>query len=274
MKKHSGIKGSVAAYPHILWMALFIVLPLIFVIYFAFTDTEGSFTLDNIFALSEHVNTFTLSVSLSVIATFFCFLLGYPLAYIMAKAGEKGQKALIMLLMLPMWTNLLIRTYSMMAIMDDGGILNSLLTLTGLPKLHLIGTKGAVILGMAYDFFPYMVLPIYTAISKLDKSLTEAAEDLGCSRLKTIFKIVLPLSSSGIISGITMVFVPSISTFYISQKLGGGTFDLLGDTIERQFQNVSTYNIGAAISLVMMVLVLLSLWIMNRFTDKEGGEAL
>lgn len=274
MKKHSGIKGSVAAYPHILWMVLFIVLPLLFVIYFAFTDTEGSFTLDNIFALSEHVNTFTLSVSLSVIATFFCFLLGYPLAYIMAKAGEKGQKALIMLLMLPMWTNLLIRTYSMMAIMDDGGILNSILTLTGLPKLHLIGTKGAVIFGMAYDFFPYMVLPIYTAISKLDKSLTEASEDLGCSRLKTIFKIVLPLSSSGIISGITMVFVPSISTFYISQKLGGGTFDLLGDTIERQFQNVSTYNIGAAISLVMMVLVLLSLWIMNRFTDKEGGEAL
>lgn len=271
MKKHSGIKGSAAAYPHIVWMVLFTVLPLLFVIYFAFTDPEGSFTLDNIFALSEHVNTFTLSVSLSVIATFFCFLLGYPLAYIMAKAGDRGQKALIMLLMLPMWTNLLIRTYSMMAIMDDGGILNLLLTSTGLPKLHLIGTKGAVIFGMAYDFFPYMVLPIYTAISKLDKSLTEAAEDLGCSKLKTIFKVVLPLSSSGIISGITMVFVPSISTFYISQKLGGGTFDLLGDTIERQFQNVSTYNIGAAISLVMMVLVLLSLWIMNRFTDNEGS---
>lgn len=270
MKKHT-LSGRIAAYPHILWAVMFIVLPLLFVVYFAFTGTDGTFTWDNILGLSEHKGTFALSVSLSVIATFFAFIFGYPLAYIMAKSGAKTKKVLMMLMMLPMWTNLLIRTYSMMAIMDDGGILNSILTSIGLAKVHLIGTKGAVIFGMAYDFFPYMVLPIYTVIEKIDKSLLEAAGDLGASHIKTLFKVVLPLSKSGIISGITMVFVPSISTFYISQKLGGGTFDLLGDTIERQFQNISTYNAGAALSLVMMLLVLLSLWIMNRFSDGEGG---
>ena len=265
------ISGKIAAFPHILWMIMFIVLPLIFVMYFAFTTVDGSFTFDNITALSEHTTTFALSVSLSIIATFFCLLLGYPLAYIMARSGQRGQKVLMMLLMLPMWTNLLIRTYSMMAIMDEGGILNGVLSSLGLPKVHLIGTKGAVVFGMAYDFFPYMVLPIYTVISKIDTRLLEAASDLGCNPFKVLTKVVLPLSVSGIISGITMVFVPSISTFYISQKLGGGTFDLLGDTIERQFQNVNTYNTGAAISLVMMILVLISLWVMNRFTDNEGG---
>ena len=259
MKKHSSL-GRLAAYPHIVWMVLFIVFPLLFVIYFAFTNADGAFTMDNIYALAEHTETFALSVSLSVIATFFCFIFGYPLAYIMAKSGPNTKKVLMILLMLPMWTNLLIRTYSMMAIMDDGGILNGVLTSLGLAKVHLIGTKGAVIFGMAYDFFPYMVLPIYTGTK------------MGTSALA--FWKMLPLSKSGIISGITMVFVPSISTFYISQKLGGGTFDLLGDTIERQFQNIATYNIGAAISLVMMVLVLLSLFIMNKFSGEEGGVRL
>lgn len=270
MKNSHSISGKIAAYPHLVWSALFILLPLLFVVYFALTTPDGTFTLDNIFALSEHTHTFLLSVSLSVIATFFCLVLGYPLAYIMARSGKGAQKVLIMLLMLPMWTNLLIRTYSMMAIMDDGGILNGLLLKLGLPKIHLIGTKGAVIFGMAYDFFPYMVLPIYTTVSKIDKSLLEAAGDLGANHIRTMMRVVLPLSSSGIISGVTMVFVPSISTFYISQKLGGGTFDLLGDTIERQFQNVNTYNTGAAISLVMMILVLASLWIMNKFSNEEG----
>ena len=268
--EHKSISGKIAAYPHILWMIMFIVLPLFFVMYFALTNANGDFTFDNILALKEHMHTFALSVSLSVIATFFCFILGYPLSYIMARADKKKQKIMMMLIMLPMWTNLLIRTYSMMAIMDDGGILNGILSHFDLGKVHLIGTKGAVIFGMAYDFFPYMVLPLYTAVSKIDTSLLEAASDLGCSHIKALLKVILPLSSSGIISGVTMVFVPSISTFYISQKLGGGTFDLLGDTIERQFQNVNTYNVGAAISLVMMILVLLSLWVMNRFAD--NGE--
>ncbi|MBE7035317.1 MAG: ABC transporter permease [Ruminococcaceae bacterium] len=268
------ISGKIAAYPHIVWTVLFIVLPLLFVAYFAFTTPDGAFTFENIFALGDHKVTFILSVSLSLIATLCCFIVGYPLAFLMARARPKNQKMLITLLMLPMWTNLLIRTYSMMALMDDAGIINGILTALDVGAVRMIGTKTAVVFGMAYDFFPYMVLPIYTAICKIDNSVLEAASDLGGNPIQVMTKVIFPLSSSGIVSGITMVFVPSISTFYISQKLGGGTFDLLGDAIERQFQNVSTYNVGAAMSLVMMVLVLLSLWFMNRFTDgTEGGTA-
>ena len=268
-KTKTGFWGKMTAAPHILWSILFILAPLIFVIYYSFTDVTGAFTFGNILALEYHTSTFFLSVSLSVIATFICFIVGYPLAYFIASYKEKSQKIMITLLMLPMWTNLLIRTYSMMAIMDDGGFLNSILEALNWGKVHLIGTKGAVIFGMVYDFLPYMVLPIYTIISKLDVNLTEAARDLGCNQFQVVRKVILPLSKAGIISGITMVFVPSISTFYISQKLGGGTFELIGDTIERQFQNVSTYNVGAAISLVMMILVLVSLTIMNRFSEEE-----
>ncbi len=263
--------GKIAAAPHIFWSLLFIIAPLIFVVYYTFTTPEGSFTLDNMLALENHIGTFVLSVTMSFIATFICFIIGYPLAYIIARSKESSQKIMVMLLMLPMWTNLLIRTYSMMAIMDDGGLINSVLEYFSLSRIHIIGTKGAVIFGMVYDFLPYMVLPIYTTIAKLDKTMLEAAADLGCNNMKTIAKVVLPLSTSGIVSGITMVFVPSISTFYISQKLGGGTFELIGDTIERQFQNISTYNVGAAISLVMMILVLISMAIMNRFAEDEGG---
>lgn len=271
MEKIRGGLGRLAAAPHIFWTVLFTVAPLLFVAYYTFTTPDGAFTLDNIFSLKEHIHTFILSMSLSVIATFICFLVGYPLAYTIAKSGEKSQKIMITLVMLPMWTNLLIRTYSMMAIMDDGGFLNTVLSSIGVGRVHLIGTKGAVIFGMVYDFLPYMVLPIYTTIAKLDTSLLEAAGDLGCNHFKTLTRVVLPLSSSGILSGVMMVFVPSISTFYISQKLGGGTFELIGDTIERQFQNSSTYNVGAAISLVMMLLVLISLAIMNKFAEEDKG---
>lgn len=271
MKKNEKNFGRYAALPHIVWTVLFIAAPLLFVIYYTFTNTDGTFTLENIFALKDHAETFSLSISLSIIATFICFLIGYPLAYIISKSRESSQKIMVMLLMLPMWTNLLIRTYSMMAIMDDGGFLNTILKLLSLGELHLIGTKGAVIFGMVYDFLPYMVLPIYTTISKLDRNLIEAASDLGCNNIHVLTKVILPLSTSGIISGVTMVFVPSISTFYISQKLGGGTFELIGDTIERQFQNVSTYNVGAAISLVMMIMVLISLAVMNGFAESDGG---
>ena len=184
----------------------------------------------------------------------------------MARAKPKTQKIFVMLLMLPMWTNLLIRTYSLMAILDNGGILNTLLG----TSFQIVGTKGAVIFGMVYDFLPYMVLPIYTCLSKIDKNMWEAAADLGCNLPMTLVKVILPLSRSGIISGVTMVLVPSISTFYISQKLGGGTFELIGDTIERQFVS-GALNVGAAISLVMMILILISLTIMNKFGDTDDG---
>ncbi|MBE6631852.1 MAG: ABC transporter permease [Ruminococcaceae bacterium] len=274
MKKKSFV-ASVAAVPHIFWSILFIVAPLLIVLYYAFTDPNGSFTFENIIGLSEHTQTFLLSIEMSVIATFCCLLVGYPIAYIIARSPVRRQRFLIMLIMLPMWTNLLIRTYSMMAILDDGGLLNTILTSIDIKAVHIVGTKGAVIFGMAYDYLPYMILPIYTVISKIDNNLLEAAQDLGASQIKVMTRVILPLSVSGIISGITMVFVPSISTFYISQKLGGGTFELIGDTIERQFQNSSTYNIGAAISLVMMILILISLAVMNKFTDNDGeGEII
>ena len=274
MNGKKNLLRSAAAAPHIVWTIMFIAAPLLFVIYYAFTDSNGSFTLDNIMSLGNYSETFLLSVCFAMIATVICLLVAYPLAYAISRTGERTQRVLVMLAMLPMWMNLLIRTYSMLAILDDGGIINRLLTSRGMSELHIIGTPGAVIFGMVYNFFPYMLLPIYTTMSKMDIRLIEAAQDLGCNSFGVLRHVILPLSASGVISGITMVFVPSISTFYISQKLGGGTFDLIGDTIERQFQRPDTYNVGAAISLVMMVLILISIAIMNRFAgddDSTGG---
>ncbi|MBQ8432534.1 MAG: ABC transporter permease [Clostridia bacterium] len=268
MKKQS-VFERLANAPHLVWSALFIIAPLLFVVYFAFTDRDGGFTLENILSLSSYSGTFVMSLGFSLIATTVCFLIGYPLAYCMSRASEKSRTILMVLLMLPMWISLLIRTYSLMALLDNGGLVSTFLTRLGFQKLTFIGTEGAVILGMIYDFLPYMVLPIYTSMTKLDKRYLEAANDLGCNGWQTLFKVILPLTTPGIVSGVTMVFVPSISTFYISQKLGGGSFDLLGDTIERQFQNAVTYHTGAAISLVMMILILISLAVMNKFSDSE-----
>lgn len=273
MRKRSFLEGF-AAVPHLVWALLFIIAPLIFVIFFAFTDTYGNFTLDNITMLSSYAHIFVLSVCFALIATVICLLIGYPLAFFISRLKPSHQKFMVILLMLPMWISLLIRTYSLMALLDNGGLLNTFLDSIGIGRIKIIGTSGAVILGMVYDFLPYMVLPIYTSISKLDPRYFEAASDLGCNNVKTLFSVALPLSVPGIVSGVTMVFVPSISTFYISQKLGGGAFDLIGDTIERQFQNVSTYNIGAAISLVMMILILISVAVMNKFSDSDGEEMI
>ena len=273
MKKKNSLMRSIAAAPHVFWAILFIVLPLIIVVYYAFTNADGKFDLGNIASLTDYAPIFGLSLELAVIATAICLLVGYPLAYFISKAKPKNQKIFIMLLMLPMWTNLLIRTYSIMALMDNGGFINTLLMKAldvDEPVIKFIGTKGAVIFGMVYDFLPYMVLPIYTCISKIDKHMWEAASDLGCTPVQTMARVILPLSMSGIISGVTMVLVPSISTFYISQKLGGGTFEVIGDTIERQFVT-GALNVGAAISLVMMILILISITVMNRFSDEDGG---
>ena len=273
MKKKNSLMRSISAAPHVFWAILFIVLPLIIVVFYAFTDADGHFDLGNITALTDYAPIFGLSIELAVIATTICLLLGYPLAYFISKAPPKKQKFYIMLLMLPMWTNLLIRTYSIMALMDNGGIVNTILMQAlnlDEPVIKFVGTKGAVIFGMVYDFLPYMVLPIYTCVSKIDPRMWEAASDLGCTPVQTLTKVILPLSMSGIISGVTMVLVPSISTFYISQKLGGGTFEVIGDTIERQFVT-GALNVGAAISLVMMILILISISIMNRFSDEDGG---
>ncbi len=268
MKKTS-LFQKIAAAPHILWAVLFIVAPMIFVLYFAFTDAEGKFALSNIASLSQYGNVFVLSIAFALIATAICLVIGYPLAYFMSRQSPRAQKILMVLVMLPMWCNLLIRTYALMALLDNGGLLNALLEKLGLHKVSIVGTNFGVILGMVYDFLPYMVLPIFTAMTKLDKRYIEASHDLGCNGWQTMTRVIMPLTVSGVISGITMVFVPSISTFYISQKLGAGKIDLVGDTIERLFQNPSTYNVGAAISLVMMLLIIISVRIMNHFSDDE-----
>ena len=267
MKKRSFFE-HIATTPYVFWASIFIIGPLLVVLYFAFTDQEGKFTFDNILSLSSYSHTFIMSLGFALIATVICLLIGYPLAYCMSRMSERARGVLTVLLMLPMWISLLIRTYSLMALLDNGGLVSGLLTSLGFEKLTFIGTEGAVILGMIYDFLPYMVLPIFTSMNKLDVRYLEAAADLGCNNRKTLLRVILPLTMPGVVSGVTMVFVPSISTFYISQKLGGGVFDLLGDTIERQFQNAVTYHTGAAISLVMMVLILISLAIMNKFSDK------
>ena len=265
-----------AAAPHIVWAVLFILAPMLFVLYFAFTDTNGNFTLENVTSLGQYRHTFVLSIAFALIATVVCLLIGYPLAYFMSRTSPRTRKVLMVLIMLPMWCNLLIRTYALMALLDNGGLLNSLLEKIGMKRLSIVGTNFGVILGMIYDFLPYMVLPIFTVMTKLDKRYTEAAYDLGCSHLQTLFRVVIPMTVSGVVSGVTMVFVPSISTFYISQKLGAGKIDLVGDTIERLFQNTSTYGVGATMSLVMMVLIIASLCVMNRFTDssEEGGMVI
>lgn len=267
MKKRSFFE-HIATAPYVFWASIFIIGPLLVVLYFAFTDQEGKFTFQNILSLSSYSHTFIMSLGFALIATVICLLIGYPLAYCMSRMSERARSILTVLLMLPMWISLLIRTYSLMALLDNGGLVSGFLTSLGFEKLTFIGTEGAVILGMIYDFLPYMVLPIFTSMNKLDVRYLEAAADLGCNNRKTLLRVILPLTMPGVISGVTMVFVPSISTFYISQKLGGGVFDLLGDTIERQFQNAVTYHTGAAISLVMMVLILLSLAIMNKFSDR------
>lgn len=269
MKNKRSAFERVASSPYIVWSAIFIIAPLLFVAYFAFTDRDGNFTFENILSLSSYSQTFVMSLGFSLIATTVCLLIGYPLAYCMSRTSERTRSILMVLLMLPMWISLLIRTYSLMALLDNGGLVSSFLVSIGLPKLTFIGTDAAVILGMIYDFLPYMVLPIYTSLIKIDRRYLEASADLGCNNMQTIFKVILPLTTPGIVSGVTMVFVPSISTFYISQKLGGGSFDLIGDTIERQFQNQVTYHTGAAVSLVMMILILISLAIMNKFSDNE-----
>ena len=267
----SSIFQKIAVVPHVVWTVMFIVAPMLFVLYFAFTDAEGHFSFSNIAHLSQYTNVFILSIAFALIATVVCLLIGYPLAYFMSRRSAKTQKILMVLIMLPMWCNLLIRTYALMALLDNGGLLNSLLNRMGLDTLPIVGSYFGVILGMVYDFLPYMVLPIFTAMTKLDNRFIEASSDLGCNSWQTMTKVIMPLTLSGVVSGVTMVFVPSISTFYISQKLGAGKIDLVGDTIERLFQNATTYNVGAAMSLLMMILIILSVAIMNKFSDDEGG---
>ncbi len=262
--------NRLVASPYIVWSAIFIIVPFFILLYFALTDANGVFTLANLSQLGRYKKAFGISILYAAIATVITLALAYPMAYFMTKLKISSQKMIMLIVMLPMWTNFLIRTYSWITILANTGIINTILGKFSIGPLKLINTPGAVILGMVYDFIPYMILPIYSVLSKIDRSLLEASEDLGASSFNKFKKVIFPLSRSGVISGITMVFVPSVSTFYISQKLGGNKTMLVGDVVEYFFNlGPEYYNIASAISLLLMVLILISLFIMNRFSDSE-----
>ncbi|MBE6830588.1 MAG: ABC transporter permease [Ruminococcaceae bacterium] len=266
------MKAKSAAAPYAAWMSIFIIVPMILIVIFAFTDKSGAFTFKNIAEVGQYSNVFLRSIWLGALATVISLLLGYPLAYIISHINARRQGMMIMLVMLPMWMNFLLRTYAWMTLLEDNGIINSLLASFGLGKLHLINTQGAVVLGMVYNYIPYMILPLYSVLTKIDSSVIEAAQDLGANQMQVFSKVTFPMSMPGVISGITMVFVPAVSTFIISKMLGGGANLMIGDLIDMQFLG-SAYNpnLGSAISLVLMVLILICMGIMNQFDDGESN---
>ena len=271
MKKNNAILLST---PYILWMLAFTLIPLGVVGYYALTDpVTGAFSWGNLQDLGMYAGVLWQSVWYSLISAFICLLLGYPVAYYIAHRGPIMQKFLYMLVMLPMCMSFLLRTLAWVGLLQDTGIINNLLGAIGLAPISMIRTPGAVILGMVYNYLPYMILPLYSTIVKIDGRLIEAAEDLGCNSVQVFGRVILPLSMPGILTGITMVFVPAVSTFYISQKLGGTDTILIGDVIERLFKQGNNPNLGAALSLVLMVLVFLCTGIMNKLGggDEEGG---
>ena len=274
MKKKGFVQKLVAA-PYLVWTAVFVVVPLLMVAYFAFTDFDGKVSLENIMGVSQYMNIFLRSVWMAAVATVICFIIGYPLAFIISRINTNFESTMLMLVMLPMWINFLLRTYAWMTLLGNEGVINSILSALGFGHLKLLNTQGAVILGMVYDYLPYMVLPLYTVMEKIDSSLLEAAQDLGCNRFLTILRVVVPLSVPGILSGITMVFVPAISTFIISRMLGGGGNLLIGDLIEMQFLgNAYNPNLGAAISLILMIIVIIIMAVMNQLDSSDDERVL
>ena len=270
MKKNKSVLLST---PYIVWMLAFTLIPLGVVCYYALTDpATGVFSLGNLRDLNMYWGVLWESILYSLISALICLLLGYPVAYYIAHQGAVAQKVLYMLVMLPMCMSFLLRTLAWVGLLQDTGIINTLLGHLGIGPLRMIRTPGAVVLGMVYNYLPYMILPLYSTIVKIDNRLIEAAEDLGCNTFNVFARVVLPLSVPGILSGITMVFVPAVSTFYISQKLGGTDTVMIGDAIERAFKQGNNPNLGAALSLVLMILVFVCTGIMNRFgADEEGG---
>ena len=272
-KKAMKSKQRLLAAPYLVWMLIFTVVPLAIVVYYAFTTRTGQFTTANLSTMATYLPIFIRSIWLSVVATALCLLIGYPVAWCIAQTKPTTQRFLYMLIMLPMCMSFLLRTLAWVGLLEDTGIINRALGHLGIGPLPLIRTNAAVILGMVYNYLPYRIMPLYTVIMKIDRRLIEAAQDLGCSGRQVFSRVTLPLSVPGIISGITMVFVPAVSTFYISQKLGSTSTTMIGDVIESQFKSAYNPNLGAAMSLVLMILIFVCVGIMNRFadTDDEGG---
>lgn len=280
-------KRALFAVPYVGWMALFVVAPIVMVVIYAFTTADGGVTMENFASMGTYASVFTRSFWLAILATLICLLIGYPAAYFISREGPRFQRVAMMLIMLPMWMNFLLRTYSWMSVLENNGLLNRFFSAIGLFTLingifgteleyfTMINTQGAVVLGMVYNYLPFMILPIYSVIEKMDGSLVEAARDLGAGSARVFRKVILPLSLPGVLSGVTMVFVPSVSTFAISRLLGGGTQMMLGDLIELQFLGGSyDPHLGAAISMVMMAIVVVCMVVMNRFGEGEGEAVL
>lgn len=270
-------KRSYLAYPYILWSTLFIIVPLILIVYFAFTVTDGAvtkFSLDNFKRLMDpiYIRVFGRSIWLALQSTMLCLLIGYPVAYIIAKKPDSRKGLLIMLFILPMWMNFLLRTYAWLAILGRNGLINNLLTMIGINPIDILYTNTAILLGMVYNFLPFMVLPVFTSLSKMDQDLVNAAYDLGAGKITAFIKVVFPLSMPGVISGITMVFMPAVSTFVISQLLGGGKQMLIGNLIEQQFTTMGNWNFGSAVSILMMVLILICMALTSKFADDDDDD--
>ena len=272
---------SFAAYPYVVWSAIFIVIPLLLIVFFSFTskvDGRFVFSFENFQRLFEPIyfTVFIRSIWLAVLSTVLCLILGYPIAYIISKLPIKRRNMLILLFILPMWMNFLLRTYAWMAILGRDGLINTLLGYMGIGPIKMLYTDGAILLGMVYNFLPFMVIPIYTVLIKIDKNLVNAAYDLGANKAQAFRKVILPLSIPGIISGITMVFMPAVSNFVIPNLLGGGKYMLVGNLIEQQFTTIGNWNFGSALSIFMMILILISMAFMSKYekNGKEGGKQL
>ena len=270
--------ARILAIPYIVWMIIFTLIPLALIVFFAFTDRNGGgFTFDNVVFASKYLPTLIKSIYLAAVATVICLVVSYPLAYFMAKGTANYQRVTVMLVMLPMWMNFLLRTYAWMTILEtESGLINTVLKRIGLAPLQLINTQGAVILGMVYNYIPFMIIPLYSIMTKIDKRVIEAAYDLGAHPVSVLTKVIVPLSFPGITQGITMTFVPAVSTFVISQLLGGAGNTLIGDLIERQFVSGGEYNphYGSAISLLLMIVVLICMGIFNQFDNEEMEDTL
>lgn len=267
-----------ALYPYIIWSIIFIIFPLILIGVFSLTKNNDGlmFTLENFKRLMNpiYIKVFFRSINLALISTVVCLIVGYPMAMILANMQLKKRNIMVLLFVIPMWMNFLLRTYAWMSILGRNGFINTALKSIGLPTLNLLYNDGAVILGMVYNFLPFMVLPIYTVLSKMDKSLIEAAGDLGADRTTSFIKILFPLSMPGVMSGITMVFMPAVSTFVISRLLGGGQYMLIGNLVEQQFTVVNDWHFGSAVSILLMILILISMAVMSKYDKEESGGHL
>ena len=301
VRQNRGVKRSLFAYPYSLWMVVFTIIPLLLIAYYAFTDRSGQFTLENFrtFWDSNHemnkqlaelgfdpaalggargtvnVDTLVYSLWMAFLCTVICLFLGYPAALFMADRQFRLGATLVILFIIPMWMNFLLRTIAWMSLLEDNGLINSILTALGLPRMQLMYNSQAVLLGMVYNYLPFMVFPVYNALSKQDYRLSEAAMDLGASPILTFWRVTMPLSLPGVISGITMVFMPSVTTFFIPRVLGGGNTEMFGDLIERTFLSADNWNVGSALSLIMMVLIRMSLTLLRKVDPEgEGGSTI